>query len=130
MKIIFICNLLVSLSAFANPKIITIYDGEFDMDGPACWLLNSNSEVVLYDDLKTARIKIDSKIISLNRSSGKFEPTFFSCGNKYKYESDDKSTSVSIKMNSPKIKTCTGTMIVKTPIGKTTVNQLKSECGN
>jgi hypothetical protein len=130
MRLLVISVLLASTSALANPKIDPIFDGEFNMDAPACWLENLKSETVLYDDLKIAKIKIDSKIVSFHRSRGKFESEFFACGNSYQYQSDDNKVVVSISMKSSKTKKCTGVMKIESSTGTTTIDRVKSDCGH
>lgn len=99
-----------------------IADGEFNMDGKACWLSNSKDETILYDDMKVGRVKLNGKIVELKRKSGKFGSEFFKCGETYKYQ--HQKDTITVEMSSGKDK-CVGTI----SIGKEKVSALVPNCG-
>lgn len=121
--IIFVSLLFFTTHIQAKSSLSGIADGEFNMDGKACWLSDSKDETILYDDMKVGRVKLNGKIIELKRKSGKFGEKFFLCGETYSY--GDKRTTITVKMDSGKDQNCSGTIT----IGKETVKRLKPHCG-
>lgn len=128
MRFLKILLLVISTSAFAEPKISPIFDGEFDMDGAACWLEDSQSSTILYDNYSEVKIKIDSKIISLKANKTLSKSTSFECGQTYKFSSSGDDTNVEIKMDKSKSKNCKAKMTVSSPKGKSTLKGLRLTC--
>lgn len=120
--IIFVAFALFSTQIQAKTALSGIADGEFNMDGKACWLSDSKDETILYDDMKVGRVKLNGKIVEVKRKSGKFGHEFFKCGEIYTYQLQ-KST-ITVKMAKGKEK-CTGTISYK----KETISNLTPNCG-
>lgn len=119
--ILFAVLVFFTTQAKAKPSLSGIADGEFNMDGKACWLADSKDETILYDDMKVGRVKLNGKIVEVKRKSGKFESEFFKCDETYSYV-HLKST-ITVKMKKVKDK-CVGTL----KMGKETISDLASNC--
>lgn len=129
MKSLLTISFLISTVALAKPGITPIDDGEFNMDGAACWLQDVKENTILYYDYKKANIKIDSKIISLSPGQLIKKSSFFDCGKNYEFKSTDNAVTVLVEMQKSKKQDCKGKLTVNTIKGKTILNDLVSKCG-
>jgi hypothetical protein len=122
----------VSLSAFAGSKLeaLTANDLSILDDGVACWFENAKAQHFIYDDMSHAVIKLDGKVIKLNRHSGDWKSAIYSCGKTYEYVSEDNKVTVSIKMKPGKADMCPGEISAIGPHGKSQSISLKFKCGD
>lgn len=129
--LILLISAFTSIAAFANNNLGAL--GEKDLailaSGAGCWLEDAKSKQFIYDDMSNAAIKIDSKVVKLNRKSGDWDSGFYNCGKSYEYSSDDQKINISIKMKPGKVDKCKGEMIVNDDFGESTMKGLRSNCG-
>ena len=81
--------------------------------GVGCWLQNSKSEQFIADDMNKAVIKLEAKVITLQRVSGYWDAGFYDCGKQCVYSSADKKVSATVTMKPGKNDECFGQLSVK-----------------
>lgn len=122
--------LFFSAAVLAGPNIAQIYDGEFNMDGTGCWMVDGKSRTLFYSNKEGAKIKLENKIISLSPKKMSDQSPALSCEKNYTFLSADNSTTVEVALKKNQSGHCIGKLIVSKSKGRSTLRNLKLTCAD
>lgn len=134
MKFLFLTwALLFSVTTVtAGQKLVGLDSSDLSIleSGAGCWLEDSKKNLFIYDNMKHAAVKIDKKVIKLNRKSGHWDSGFYNCGETYEYTSEDKAMNVTVQMGKAKKDRCLGKILVNESSTIVKRAKLESNCGS